>query len=362
MATSEEKLSRTPTQTECMTRKRLRVRIGPSYDHLVLADVNNESVPHYVDSPYFTGHVVVRVKDFKGIAPPKQPIKQANAYFENKKRMFAIQVSGRFKHEHVVDDILFGGDFDKKVSPPTGFWVAMKFATLIDPAIQSDLYCDKPWCFSPMLSAMNIVNCVKASVPLHGAAKMGEKNGKRQIEYQKNPKDFVSASANKITTEPQPEKELGAWVWKDTVNLTESNALLNPDPAKPSFPQDGISERRKFFQKQKNRQNVKFSPDNVYHFEIFAPFMDLNTFDLALGINVNLIRYMNDQPLRLVAKSQALDIPFFVIEFALVDSDGTTVTEKSFTSEELSALKSEEKKLQEQVTLAQKELENLSVQ
>ncbi len=52
--------------------------------------------------------------------------------------------------------------------------------------------------------------------------------------------------------------------------------------------------------------------------QIFAPFIDLTTFDLNLGINVNLVRYLNKQPIRLSAKSISKNIPFFVIEFDLI--------------------------------------------
>lgn len=70
----------------------------------------------------------MRVKDFAGHTPEgKEPIADL-PYFENKRRMFSLQLSGRFKKEYTAGDILFGAEFEKKVSPPTGCWVAIKFA------------------------------------------------------------------------------------------------------------------------------------------------------------------------------------------------------------------------------------------
>jgi hypothetical protein len=45
--------------------------------------------------------------------------------------------------------------------------------------------------------------------------------------------------------------------------------------------------------------------------------MDLNTFDLSLGININTLAYINEQPIRMMAKSQSTGQMFFVIEFDL---------------------------------------------
>ena len=79
--------------------KVLRVRIGPSIHNLSLAHVNNQEYPHYIDSPYFTGKILIRVKNFKGDVPNGAPAsKVSEQYFSSHKRLFSIQVQGRFKH------------------------------------------------------------------------------------------------------------------------------------------------------------------------------------------------------------------------------------------------------------------------
>ena len=83
---------------------RLRVRIGPSLSSLSTYNVNDDSHPHFIDSPFFTGNMVVRIKNFNGITPdPKtmEPIPDSK-YFGTRKRLFSVQLQGRFKH---VSDI-----------------------------------------------------------------------------------------------------------------------------------------------------------------------------------------------------------------------------------------------------------------
>ncbi|KAI8928416.1 hypothetical protein BC831DRAFT_397511 [Entophlyctis helioformis] len=288
--------------------RKLRVRIGPSPQSLAVANPNEEEVPHFIDSPYFVGHIVVRVKNFRGVPPDGEPIKQADDYFGTRKRLFALQVCGRFKHEYTAEDVVFGAEFDRKVSPPTGAWVALKFANLIDPALQADMYGEKPWLFSPILCSMN-----------------------------RDPSKDVSLSTAKVTTKPSPAEILGEWTWHGTAELEEDNALLVGDDKEATFPPNAIAERRKHYQKAKTRKNTIFKPDLIYNFEIFAPFIDLNTFDLNLGISVNLLRYLRKQPIRLMAKSQSKNVHFFVIEFDLVKTGTDAGDDDDQDSEELSA-------------------------
>ncbi|KAJ3088980.1 hypothetical protein HK102_007479 [Quaeritorhiza haematococci] len=313
-------------------KRKLRCRIGPSVNNLQVFNVNDDRRPHFVDSPYFTGHVVVRVKNFRGITPEgSDPIPDTD-YFGTKKRLFSIQLSGRFKQEYTAEDVIFGAEFENKVNPPTGAWIAIKFANLIDPALATDIYSNTPWLFSPMLCAMNIVNVQEASHPVVGAATKEEmaaldtKSEKVTVPAVVIPIDKqASKPSHLVDSKPSPTDLLGEWVWGGDQCLDENNALLLPNAAEQPFPSDGIAERRKYFQKPKNAQELVFRPDKVYHLEIFAPFIDLNTFDLNLGINVNLIKYLCDQPIRLMAKSLSKNVPFFVIEFDLSDDDSGSV-------------------------------------
>ena len=121
-----------PSGVDVVKGRKLQVRIGSSIDTLAVAKVNDDNDPHFIDSPYFTGFLVVRVKNFEGVvpsgarasgsgatgdedsaaAPPPLPEGASAAssssgkessgssedYFNGKKRLFALQLSGRFKH------------------------------------------------------------------------------------------------------------------------------------------------------------------------------------------------------------------------------------------------------------------------
>jgi hypothetical protein len=56
--------------------------------------------------------------------------------------------------------------------------------------------------------------------------------------------------------------------------------------------------------------------------------MNLNTFDLSLGININAIPYLNNQPIRMMAKSKQTGKYFFIVEFDLVPKNDTVKLQK----------------------------------
>ncbi|KAI8898161.1 hypothetical protein BC833DRAFT_590740 [Globomyces pollinis-pini] len=331
--------------------RKLQVRIGPSVENLQICKVNDENDPHFIDSEYFSGNVLVRIKDFEGVTPKGVKPQNCTHYFQKKKRLFAMQVAGRFKHEYTADDILFGATFERKCTPPTGMWIALKFATMIDAGLQTDVYCDKPWLLSPIFCSMNVVDVQKATIPVHNAApnaqpvspgsksvnSLNSSKSKKKEEdmgastigpdknHKRDHKKETSCPASEVQTSPKPAEILGEWVWKGETELKENNELLIENAEVP-YANDAADERRKHFQKQKVRKATVLSPNNVYNFEIYAPFINFNTFDVSMGININILRYLNEQPIRLLAKSQSTNQTFFVVEFDLVpDVDGKVI-------------------------------------
>lgn len=55
------------------------------------------------------------------------------------------------------DDLVFGNVFERPIrkSLPWGTGIATKFMYFIDPTLELDVYADKPWALSPVLSTMN---------------------------------------------------------------------------------------------------------------------------------------------------------------------------------------------------------------
>jgi hypothetical protein len=143
---------------------------------------------------------------------------------------------------------------------------------MIDPALITEMYSDRPWLYSPMLCSMNIVNVVKAEQPITGAA--AELSGTEPPLYANGPE--TSVALPKIKTDVaagksaiDPEKVVGQWVWGGEKELMENNELLLPDQTDHlPFPNDGIAERRRHFNHKNNREGMIFKPDYVYNLEV----------------------------------------------------------------------------------------------
>jgi Protein of unknown function (DUF1769) len=146
----------------------------------------------------------------------------------------------------------------------TGTWVALKFASLIDPALQYDVYCEKPWFLSPLLCAMNVVNVAKASTPVANSAPTV--NGKVDAKFKPQPSQFTSGTRSKIPADNASKNTLADWNWADDHTLQEDTKLLIEDSK--AFPSDGVAERRKYYQKPKHRQATMITPDKIYNMEV----------------------------------------------------------------------------------------------
>ncbi|MBW0537397.1 hypothetical protein O181_077112 [Austropuccinia psidii MF-1] len=143
--------------------KKLRISIGPNRHQMEIAHVNDSSRPTIINSEFFVGRVLVKIRDFSGITPDgSQPIKD-HVYFDGRSRKFDIQIEGRFKKRNGVqlysgEEIHFGSDFDHLVDfPKSAFNAGMRVARWIDPNVFYDLSppSSRPFIMSPYLACMN---------------------------------------------------------------------------------------------------------------------------------------------------------------------------------------------------------------
>ncbi len=78
------------------------------------------------------------------------------------------------------------------------------------------------------------------------------------------PFDQVDSKKNVV-----PSDILGEWIWKNDKQLDENNAsLFDGVDCDEVVGNDDIAERRRFFQKEKNRKKIVFKPGKLYHFEV----------------------------------------------------------------------------------------------
>ncbi|ORX89135.1 DUF1769-domain-containing protein [Basidiobolus meristosporus CBS 931.73] len=252
----------------------LRVRAGTNTEvqNLPVIKVNDENNPVILDSPYFTGRLIVRIRDYEGVTPDgSKPLKNS-PYFEGNKDQYSIQVQGRFKQEWNADDVVFGNSFDNKLNLPYGAGVALKIAKWIDPGLEADIYSEQPWAFSPLLVTMNVVN-VK---PAHQDIQLSEGLIQR--------------------------------IQEDTSSLLEKQLTS--------------AERRDYLSKAENRKAVKLRTDMLYQFDFFNPYINFNSHSLVLpGFELDVMKYYDGQPLKYVAQSRDGKTIFFVVVFELVSQE-----------------------------------------
>jgi hypothetical protein len=79
------------------------------------------------------------------------------------------------------------------------------------------------------------------------------------------------------------------------------------------------AQRRKHFQTEEARKQFVFKTDLVYGFEFFSPHMDFNTFNIHIGLSMNILKYLRGQPVRYTCRTLDGDVVFWVVQFELVE-------------------------------------------
>ena len=130
-----------------MPKKRLRVRIGSDFNResQVTFTVNDEKNPVLIESPHFSGKIVMRINNFKGVTSPlpgesmwevdadkTEEVLPTCPYFEGKRRYFSLQIQGSFKNTWTANDIEFGIVLDRRINLPTGADAALKIAQVLE--------------------------------------------------------------------------------------------------------------------------------------------------------------------------------------------------------------------------------------
>ncbi|KAF9291236.1 hypothetical protein BGZ68_004756 [Mortierella alpina] len=103
---------------------------------------------------------------------------------------------------------------------------------------------------------------------------------------------------------------LGKW----RQHIDEDTTFFMPDKANMTTPQ-----RRKHFQTEEARKQFTFKPELVHGFEFFSPHMDFNTFDIRMGLSMNIRKYLLDQPVRYTCRTLDGSTVFWAVQFELVD-------------------------------------------
>ncbi|KAF9356136.1 hypothetical protein BGX26_005686 [Mortierella sp. AD094] len=121
--------------------------------------------------------------------------------------------------------------------------------------------------------------------------------------------EWASTATSKTEALDDSDMPLGQWrqhIEEDTTFFTPGPSLNTP-------------QRRKYFQTEQNRKDFVFRKDLVHGFEFFSPHMDFNTFNIRLGLSMNVRKYLADQPVRYICRTLDGETVFWAVQFELVE-------------------------------------------
>lgn len=284
----------------------LRISAGPDFEHMQLIDPNDEEKPLFVNSPHFSGYLMMRYLNFQGVTTgleksSSESSKQLeknhrpiaypkSTYFNGRKRRYSMVIQGRFKGDYCGDDVLFGVDSDMGLPNVPGFGLLARISKWLDPSLDvgGD---DNPHCFSPFVSAMNALAVYPSS---HGLelSRQGKSlsidddadAGGYSLPSPSSAGDHESLSSSPSTSiqsiaprkcpkrsfsiGDSPAADCGDWAFAYT-DIPERTDLIfsNQDDAEYAI---SYERRKKLFGKEQKRKDAIISSDNLYCMDFYG--------------------------------------------------------------------------------------------
>lgn len=320
----------TPTRTE-----------GPEPIFNVV-NVNDDYNPILINNEHFTGHAVFRCKDFDGWTPidettmKAKPVISTTPYFEGHKRTFSFQIAGRFRKQWTADDVMFGTYFDKPLTLPRGYSLALSVAKKIDPSMVAILDVPQPYMCSPLICAMNVAHIQ----PLYSNPARRAISLFQPAFGMKRPNESLHTTAQRAAQDDNKNVEkpltLPSWDFGGDKPILEENIMINwPNwtqvPSASTFYRHSNSSlvkasskvsgrtppatiRRNWFLEEDHRKKFLYHPDTVYSFDFASPYVDLNKMKLKLGLTIDVEPYLGDQPIRYECRTRDGSVLFWSVE------------------------------------------------
>ena len=230
----------------------ITVMASHSYDsEPQIVPVNSED-PITISSTIADVQLCVRIRGFNG-SPKHDPPLKDSPYFQYCEDLnISIQFSFTPKEDINGEDLLFGNDFDTSIGDflPYGAGTALKlFKRFVDPSVEGDLYCPKPYLYGKALSSLNVIN-----------------DNAGEID-----KDDCSKPIEEVI---------------DLSNIVTDGSVLQP------------SDRQVFFQKKENLEKFTFEKGRTYQCDFFSGFLSLEDSNIKIafpGFQLDLTPYLNDK-------------------------------------------------------------------
>ncbi|KAF9432129.1 hypothetical protein BGZ76_011231 [Entomortierella beljakovae] len=340
--------------TKQPTRYRLRVSAGPSADDLKPVNVNDDANPMFIESKEFVGQLVVRIRGLDkafGYAEAQEEdgLKTFpdSAWFTRpggNNNLSSVQISGRFKNEWEGSEVVFGNQFEKPLRLPPFSSIALKFIQFIDPGLKADIYCDRPWAFSPLIATMNTVNVSGWHIDEATQAKAdqsGETERLENLESELPPwpspdgehiiedTSLLFKGDSNFVSDKKKKKAAAATTQQndqDDSTSQQEEEVVVADTKNEATKNLSVGERRSFFSKEANLSKHRYRPDQVYGFDFFNPFLNFANFTLKVpGFSVDITRYWDGQPLTYVVKSRDSSAVFFAFQYEILPVNDNTI-------------------------------------
>ncbi|KAJ3301652.1 hypothetical protein HDV03_000531, partial [Kappamyces sp. JEL0829] len=284
----------------------LKVSAGPDYDHLVVLDVNGEETPLKVNSPHFTGFLLLRMVDFAGLTP--QVVEERSSqycpkampdsgYFKGRNRRYSMTIQGRFKQEWSGDDIIFGVDSPAPIPSVPGSSIAIRVGKWIDPALEADISGPNPHILSPIVSGMNSLAVFPADdkgldLTLGHSFVPDEEvvlDDCPSLPVASELKDGDSGvwTTPSVSVGGDPPLDIQDWAY-GMANVPEHTSLLftNPDDAKYAT---SYERRKKLFGNRNKRLATRISPEYLYGMDFYDAYFDFSSLCLKLpGVSISI--------------------------------------------------------------------------
>ncbi|KAF9565954.1 hypothetical protein EC968_003984 [Mortierella alpina] len=256
-------------------RYRVRVSVGSSRDPKDQRplNVNDDSDPVLIDTDEFVGHISFRIKGQDQIqgyvqgqnkdgfrtVPDSQWFQDAAVAGKGANLLNSLQIVGRFKREWSGDQL---GIFEQSLKLPPLTSVVLKFFRTLEPSLQIELQCPKPYFASPLLAVMNTVNVSQC---------------------------VVQDRAEQVYETPH-------WPSANGESLVEDTSLIFQESKKRHKIAHDCRARRAHFGKLDHQRQHRFLPDHVYGFELFNQYMDCSNLSLKIpGFSIELFKCFNGQ-------------------------------------------------------------------
>jgi len=244
--------------------RRIQAFMGLTPSDLKPLDTN-DGTWQFVKTEYFEGRFAIHIKGFVD----EDGVESDSPYFsceDAKKVTWCIQVQGRMLRQISADDLTLGILFDEPLHIPPGGNPLLAFLKMLNPGFVDGLSDPQPWATAPIFSTAT------------------------HLAHTKHPE-----------SEPLPPAPPRAEPISEGLQSLVEPYLSDPTPDDlAQF--DNCRARRKWFAHPENRPAVQLTPSDVFSGEICygrISFPEVS-FKLPLGISVNLIRFVGNQPITVV--------------------------------------------------------------